>query len=151
MESAPRTFPWHGSTTMFNHLPYSSLLDKLAECAAVRKKSVCLNAQCMRALENMCAVRCLSAPPAQIEKHSFIITLSISRSRHKLSRRIHTNAHVLFPCVSGFKQHSVWLSSRSSLRHLSQAKWPVSYRNKNRTKQTSTDPFCSSAKKQTAA
>ena len=40
VESAPRTFPWHGSTTMFNHLPFANLLDKLAECAAGRKKCV---------------------------------------------------------------------------------------------------------------
>ena len=67
--------------SVFNHLPFANLLDKLIDCAAEKKMSACHCEGAVHKRAEMRAARCLSTRPARIMKHSFIITLSVYRSR----------------------------------------------------------------------
>ena len=79
-ERVCRCTMWNGRSTVSDHFPVGHVLN---QNVLRRQKGIraTVSAQCMNALKNMRAVRCFSAPPAQIVKYSFIIMLSVSRSR----------------------------------------------------------------------
>ena len=104
VEGAPRTVQWHGWTTAVDHLPVANLLDKLTHVLRREIKLSACHGECAahKSAENTRAEWWLSAPPAQIVEHPFIITLSVSRSRltccHLLQEvRFLTNVHVQLP------------------------------------------------------
>ena len=57
---APRTFQWHRFATEFNRLPSANLLDKVDLVRAT------VNAQCIKALENMRAMRSTTLPSESV-------------------------------------------------------------------------------------
>ena len=72
----------HGWTTVFTHLPFANLLDKQSAAEIKKNMSACLCECAMhRSPENVREAKCLSTPLSQTRKHSFIVTLSVSRSR----------------------------------------------------------------------
>ena len=75
----------HGWTTVFTHLPFANLLDKQS-AAEIKNMSAC-HCECAmhRSPENVREAKCLSTPLSQTGKHSFIVTLSVSRSRIALT------------------------------------------------------------------